>query len=126
MSAPGRRPAGREKSRTARRLSAVQVAEAQPALEDIVVHSDPVGAATLTREVIALGHLDVALEEHEGNWQVVIRAGGDEPALVEVIDLVAHLVEVGAMPFGTICVGRRTYTVHATGQSEPSPAPAAA
>jgi len=81
--------------------------------QDIVVHADPAGAANLMREIVALRDFDVALEEREGHWQVVVRAGEDpEAVLVRVIDVTARCVEQGHMECATIRVGKKSYTIH--------------
>jgi hypothetical protein len=80
---------------------------------DIVVEADPAGAANLMREIVALRSLDVALEEHEGHWRVVVRRSVDhEAVLAEVIDATARCVESGDMEHATISVGKRSYTIH--------------
>ena len=80
---------------------------------DIVVRADPVGSANLMREIVALHGVDVALEERDGHWQVVVRAGEDhEAVLVQVIDVTARCVERGRMKCATLYVGRKSYTIH--------------
>jgi hypothetical protein len=97
--------------KAARELAA---AEGLTGSDDIVVHADPAGAANLMREVIALHTFDVALEEHDGHWQVVVRGGPHpESVLARVVDLTAGCVERGLMHHATLCVGKRTFTIQA-------------
>jgi hypothetical protein len=85
-------------------------------VDDIVVHADPVGAARLMQEIVALHSLDVALEEHDGHWQVVVRTGAHpEEALAKIVDLTARCVELGRMDYATLCVGQKSYTFHPLG-----------
>ena len=84
--------------------------------EDIVVHADAAGAAHVMREIVALHELSVALEEHDGHWQVVVRAARDpEAALAKVIDVTAHCIEKGCVDFATLCIRKRTYSIHEAG-----------
>jgi hypothetical protein len=84
--------------------------------DDIVVHADPAGVANLMRELIALRAFDVALEEHDGHWQVAVRGGPHpEEVLARIVDLAASCVEHGLMANATLCVGKRSYTI------EPAP-----
>jgi hypothetical protein len=81
--------------------------------EDIVVHADAAGAAHIMREIVALHDLSIPLEEHDGHWQVVVRPGRDpKPALAKIIEVTARCVEKGCVDFATLCVGKRTYTIH--------------
>jgi hypothetical protein len=97
--------------------------------EDVIVHSDPVGAANLMKEIVSEGCHDAALEEEGGHWHVVVRAsGGGQTMLAEVIDLVAHCVDTGRMSFATLVVGKRNYTIAPLGlraahTTFPSPPP---
>ena len=80
--------------------------------DDLVVHADPAGAANLMREVVALNAFDVALEEHEGHWRVVIRGGPHpEGVLARIVDVAASCVERGLMDHATLCIGKRSYTI---------------
>jgi hypothetical protein len=82
----------------------------------MVVHADPAGAAHVMREIVALHELTVALEEHDGHWQVVVKPGRDaEAALARIIDVTARCVERGCVDFATLCMGKRTYTIHEAG-----------
>jgi hypothetical protein len=100
-------------SRAARQLASPPM---PPESDDIVVHADAAGAAHIMREIVALHELTVALEEHDGHWQVVVRPGRDpEEALGKVIDVTARCVESGCVDFATLCVGKRTYTIHEAG-----------
>jgi hypothetical protein len=102
-----------------RALRAARQLVGDPGAGDIVVHADPAGAANLMREVIALHTFDVALEEHDGHWQVVIRGGPHpEEVLATIVDLAASCVERGHMDHATLCVGKRSYTIQAG--SEPA------
>jgi hypothetical protein len=100
--------------RTARE---VVMADGDPAPDDdIVVHTDPAGAANLMREVVALGAFSVALEEHDGHWHVAVRGGPHpEAVLARIVDLAASCVERGIMTHATLCIGKRRYTI------EPAP-----
>jgi hypothetical protein len=91
---------------------------------DIVVHADAAGAARLMREIVALRELDVALEEKDGHWQVVVGTHGHvDGVLARVIDVTAHCVGMGWMAHATLCLGKRSYTIHNAG---PIDVPAAA
>ena len=87
--------------------------------DHIVVRADAAGAANLMREVVSLHAFDVALEEHDGRWQVVVRSGPrPEAALARIVDLAASCVERGLMNHATLCIGNRSYTIRAG--SEPA------
>jgi hypothetical protein len=96
--------------RTRARRSASQLAGA--AREDIVVEADAAGAANLMREIVALRNVRVALEEHDGRWQVVVRPGEDYDAvLAGVVELTARCVERGCMEHATLSVRERSSTI---------------
>jgi glycine cleavage system aminomethyltransferase T len=83
---------------------------------EIVVQADPAGAAHLMREIVARYSFDVALEEHEGHWLVVVRTGPQaEEVLAKVVDVTAWCVEAGRMAHATLCVGKRSYTIRPVG-----------
>ena len=79
---------------------------------DIVVHADAAGAAHLMCEIVALGSLDAVLEEHDGHWQVAVRAGDDpQQALAKVREVTSRCTEQGRMEHATVCVGERSFTI---------------
>jgi len=93
---------------------------------DVVIHADPAGAAILMREVLALHLLEAALEEHDGDWKVVVHLGSpDGPRLLEVVDLVVRCIDEGQVEFATIRAGKRTYTMQARRPRKSRPATAA-
>jgi hypothetical protein len=84
----------------------------KPFADDIVVHTEAAGAARLMKELVELGTFDAALEEEEGHWRVVVRAGVPEkPATASVLRLVAHAIDEGRIDHATVCVGRRSFTL---------------
>jgi hypothetical protein len=86
--------------------------------DDIVVRAGPAGAANLMREVVALNDFDVALEELDGDWRVVIRGGPHpEDVLARIVDLTASCVEHGLMDHATLCIGTRSYTIQAPAEA---------
>ena len=108
------------------RRAATSKRTATVAAGDIVVRADPAGAANLMRDIVALHDLDVALEEHDGHWQVVVRAEDDpESTLARLVAVTAECVERGRMGDATVCFGSRSYTIHEGGDGFGSPACAA-
>jgi hypothetical protein len=98
----------------------------QVGADDIVVHADPAGAANLMREIVALRTFDVALEEHDGRWQVVVRGGPHpEAVLARIVDLTASCVEHMLIAHATLSIGKRSYTIQATDSEVEIPACAA-
>jgi hypothetical protein len=113
------------KARAWRAAKELATAEGRGAGHEIIVRADAAGAANLMREVVSLHAFDVALEEHDGRWQVVVRNGSDpEAALARIVDLAASCVERGLMDHATLCIGKRSYTIH-TGNELTMPACAA-
>jgi hypothetical protein len=82
---------------------------------DIVVHADAAGAAHLMREIVALGSLDAVLEEHDGHWQVAVRAGDDlQQVLATVREMTSRCIEQGRMEHATVCDGTHDYEIDPT------------
>jgi hypothetical protein len=103
----------------------------EPFADDIVVYTSPAGAAHLMKEIVELGAFDAALEEDEGHWRVVVRAGvPGKPVTSGVLRLVAHTIDERELDHATVCVGRRSFTLYptlaASSSREPHPPAAAA
>jgi nitrate reductase NapAB chaperone NapD len=106
----------RETETRARRAAKHLMTTADGHAGEIVVRTDPAGAANLMREIVALHSFDVALEEHQGHWQVVVRAGAQiEEVLAKIVDVTASCVELGRMTHATLCVGKRSFTIDRVG-----------
>jgi hypothetical protein len=76
-------------------------------------------AANLMREPVALNVLDVVLAEHDGRWRGrgSWRASPRENVLARIVDLTASCVERGLMDRATLCIGKRSYTIHAAAEA---------
>ena len=78
--------------------------------EIVRVYSDPVGAASVMREVVARPRLSAQLIENGGGrWQVVIRPGAStDRFLVRILDLLLRLLNEGRVQFATVEYEGRT------------------
>jgi hypothetical protein len=78
--------------------------------EIVRVYSDPVGAASVMREVVTRPRLSAQLIENGGGrWQVVIRAdAATDRFLVRILDLLLGSLNEGRLQFATVEYEGRT------------------
>ncbi len=93
---------------------------------EIRIFSDAAGASNVMREIVDLRmrNLDAALVEEGGHWHVDIRARGETSELSQrILGLLARCIDERRMAFATICIGKRSYSLHPTGDPGLGPPP---